>query len=94
MTDKIFPEGISAFKPHEKSPDWVIANLSINPKAFGEWLRANKQHIDEKGYLKIDVLLAKSGKYYTAVNTYKPEPKQPAPPEQNSSDFQDDAVPF
>ena len=90
MSDKIFSEGIYFNRKHEKAPDWVLGSIGINVKQFGSWLKANKEHIDERGYLKLDVLESKAGKPYCAVNTYVPDEnkKESAPVEE------DDDVPF
>lgn len=77
MADITFPEGISAFKPNERAPDFVKASISIDVKKFQEWLQTHPELRDEKGYIKLSIKeSSKEGnKWYLAVNTYRPEAK-------------------
>jgi len=74
MAEKNFVRGLYFNPPHEKAPNYVIGSISIKREDFRQWL--NQQTFDEKGYLKIDILLSKAGKHYMAVNDYKPVNKQ------------------
>ena len=67
MSEVKFVDGIRAFKPHERAPDFVKGNLVINKAELQEWL--NKQG-DE---IRVDLKEAKSGSYYLSVNDYKPK---------------------
>jgi hypothetical protein len=76
MSDAIFVEGLFYNPPRENAPDFVKGQLSIDPKRFVEFLRTQTAHINEKGYIKLDILLSKDGaKHYAVVNTWKPEDK-------------------
>ena len=72
MADKIFPEGIRFFIP-DKKPDFVIGNLSIELDKFGQWLKDNPQHKENK--MNFNVLMSKKGNPYVELNTYKKEDK-------------------
>lgn len=86
--EKIFAEGLFFNPPREGAPDFVKGQLSIEPKKFVEFLRAQVKHINEKGYIKLDILQSRDGlKYYAAVNTWKPEAKKP-------DDHPGDNIPF
>jgi len=63
--------GLYADKPNDNAPEWVISKIAINEK-FIEFFNQNK---NEKGYLNIDILQAKGGKYYAKLNDYKPKEK-------------------
>jgi len=69
MADKNFAKGLYFNPPHDKAPNFVIGRLSIKREDFRLWL--NEQKFDENGYLNLDILMAKSGKPYIAVNEYK-----------------------
>jgi hypothetical protein len=77
MADVIFAEGISAYKPHEKAPDFVKANITVDAKKFQEWLQTHPELRDAEGRVRLTVKeSAKEGnKWYLAVDTYRPEPK-------------------
>lgn len=66
--DESFIPGLYVFAPSERSPSFVKAKLSIKPEQLQEWLKTAKTN--EKGYVSIDVLEAKSGKWYGKLDTY------------------------
>lgn len=69
----VFADGLTAFTPHEKAPDWVLANLKINPKKLFKWCQDNKdklgQYKDEP-QLSLVVKKGQDGKVYATVDTY------------------------
>jgi hypothetical protein len=67
---QVFPEGISAFKPHEKAPEFVKADISVDAVKFQEWLQTHPEARDAKGYVRLTLKASREGKYYLAVNTY------------------------
>ena len=79
MADKIFPEGIRVFSPRQGSPDWVKGSIVITLNDLIAWAKANPQYLTEyagKKQIKLNQLLAKSGKLFLEVDTYKPEDKK------------------
>lgn len=86
-----FVPGLFAKAPHERAPDFVKASLSIRVKDLGNFLREQNKAGEE--WVNIDVKEARSGKWYAAINDFKPEQRQE--PAQNSAqdDFDDD-IPF
>lgn len=63
---KEFVNGLMAYQPHEKAPDFVKANLTIFRDDLIEWLKTQPEKI------KVDIKQSKStGKWYPEVNTYK-----------------------
>lgn len=69
-----FVDGLIVKAPHERAPDFVKASISIKVADLGVWLR--EKHKAGEEWVNIDVKAAKSGKWYAAVNTYKPEKKE------------------
>ena len=39
---KIYPKGITFFKPHEKAPSFVLGNIIVNANEFYQWMQDNK----------------------------------------------------
>ena len=68
MSEVKFVDGLRVFPPHERAPDFVKAQLVITRKALGNWLRGEPD--DE---IRIDVKESRNGKWYAAVNDYRPQ---------------------
>lgn len=62
-----FPNGIKAFKPNDKAPEFVKADIIINKSELIQWLD------DKDNEVKLTVKLSKGGTYYLEVNEYKPK---------------------
>jgi len=101
MNEKIFTNGMIV-KQRENAPDFVIGSLAIKPVEFIQWMRDNIEKGSE--WINIDLLIGKSGKPYSCLNTFKPNQGQQSPnnaPQQQQSPsqgnkqdaFQDD-IPF
>jgi hypothetical protein len=69
-----FVDGLIVKPPHERAPEFVKANISIKVDDLGKWLREKYKAGEE--WVNIDVKVAKSGKWYAAVSTYKPKEKE------------------
>lgn len=87
--DKVFADGVIFKKPHENAPDFVKGSLSLKMKELIEF--AKKYHKD--GWLNIDLLESRNGKYYAALNTFEPKKQSGGEPVAPSGDF-DDEIPF
>lgn len=74
MSDKKFIDGLWANKPHEKAPDFVKTELSIDLTRFGPWVKEWKQANPNEKYLKITVKESQKGEFYAEVNEWKPNP--------------------
>jgi len=68
-----FVDGLFYNLPHEKAPDFILANMSIKPLEFIAWLSEQKQN--EKGYVKLVAKKSKAGKAYVEVDTWEPTKK-------------------
>ena len=77
-------EGLWVDAPREGAPGFVKGKISINAK-FIDWYNANK---NEKGYVNIDLLESKEGKWYSKLNDWKPTT------EGVTSGGTDDDIPF
>lgn len=62
--------GIYYNKKREGAPEYVLGGLSIQRDQFQSWL--SQQEVDEKGYLKLDILTSREGKPYLKLNDWKP----------------------
>ena len=93
-----FVDGLIVKAPRDGAPEFVIGSLSIKREEMIAWLQGR-----EGDWINVDMKEAKSGKWYAAVNTWKPkdEQQQAAPARQTAprqaapaDDFQDDDIPF
>jgi len=62
---ELFPNGIRAFKPNEKAPDFVKAEIVISKDDFKAWM------LTEGNEIKLTLKESKKGTYYFAVNNYE-----------------------
>jgi len=71
--EKVFPKGIMAFKPNEKAPEFVKANVMVTPNELISWLKENDEHLnDYKGNKQLKLQLLENDKgYYFLVDTYQ-----------------------
>lgn len=71
MSDIEFVNGIIFKEPHQKAPDFVKAKGSIKVSELMAWLDGR-----ETEWVNFDVKVAKSGKWYAAVDTWEPTKDQ------------------
>tara|TARA_R100000656_G_scaffold24123_1_gene21349 strand:- start:246 stop:479 length:234 start_codon:yes stop_codon:yes gene_type:complete len=62
-------EFIGGFWANEPRVDFIKCSINIKKKEFVDWLQ--KQDPNEE-YVKIDVKVGKTGKWYAEKNTWKP----------------------
>lgn len=97
MSDNKFIDGLWANKPHEKAPDFVKAELSIDLVRFSEWVRNWKKSHEGEKYLRITVKESQKHEFYAEVNEWKPN-KDAAKPAKEAidppNDFSDDLPDF
>ena len=72
MSEKIFTKGMYFNLPNDNAPEFVRGSVSINVAEFIPFLQENAKD----GKVKLDLLVGKSGKAYSAVNTYQPQGEQ------------------
>ena len=73
MSDKEFPDGLFVKPPHDNAPDFVIGQISIKRRDFGNYLRGKD---DE--WLNFDIKESKDGKWYCELNKWKKDSKSAA----------------
>lgn len=72
--EKVFPEGLRVFEPHQNAPSFIKNTLSVNKEEFIGFLNT----IDDE-VIKIDIKVSQKGKLYLEVNTFKPDPSRANP---------------
>lgn len=89
-----FVDGMLVKPPHEKAPDFVKASVSFKVAELAKWLEGKKG----QEWVNIDIKSARSGKWYAAVNTYKPKAKEETPEPKSGGQVGggrlDDDIPF
>lgn len=66
-----FPDGIFAKAPAGGAPDFVKGKVNFKLKEAIPWLKAKEESGEE--WLSLDIKEGRSGKWYAAVNTWKPK---------------------
>ena len=72
MADKIFIDGMYFKLPQENAPEFIKGSLEFDVKKFAQFMN---DHQNVGGFLKVDLKVAKSGKGYAELNTWKPTDK-------------------
>jgi hypothetical protein len=90
MADIEFIDGLNAKAPRQNAPDFVKASLSIKREALIAWLQQR-----EGEWVNADIKESKSGKWYVAVDAWKPnsDGQSGRPQHQESKPAQRDPVP-
>lgn len=44
MDNNKFPKGLQAFKPNDKAPDFIIAEITVTPADLQKYMEENNQH--------------------------------------------------
>jgi hypothetical protein len=95
-----FVNGLIVKAPNENAPEYVKAKVSIKREELIAWLQAR-----EGEWINADVKVSQGGKWYVAVDSWKPNQgvaqnqqrsaqREPAPAAATGSDFADDDIPF
>ena len=66
--EKVFADGF-LFKRRENAPEFVVGNVSVKCK---EAVAFMKEH-NKDGWLNLNIMQAKSGKYYMELDTFVPK---------------------
>ena len=96
MSDNNFINGLIVKAPNERAPEYVKAKLSIKREELIAWLQGQPGE-----WITADIKVSQNGKWYAAVDTWKPEGKQDSAPRQqrqepagNDVPPVDDDIPF
>ena len=87
MSDIEFVDGLMVKAPRDGAPEFVKGSISIKRADLGNWLRGKT---DE--WINIDIKESKGGKWYAAVNDWRPDAEQGMPTDTTPVDTSD--VPF
>ena len=91
MSDLKFADGLIVKAPHERAPEYVKAKISIHRERLIAWLQTQ-----EGEWINLDVKASRDGKWYAAVDDWKPQKQAPKvtakAPAQPLLD--DDPIPF
>jgi len=87
-----FIDGLIVKAPNQGAPDYVKAKLSIKREELIAWLQSQSGD-----WINVEVKESKGGKWYAAVDTWKPDggdrPRQERAAKP-ADDFADDDIPF
>ena len=92
----VFVDGLNIFRPSENAPEWVKADMVINPTQLVKWLEQNDQYLREgkRGLeLRLQIKQSAQGKLYASVDTYQPKLKEQVTSKQTVVEAEDD-LPF
>jgi len=89
MTDNVeFPSGLIIKAPRESAPDFVKGSISIKRQELIDWL---EQKQDD--WINLDIKVSRQGKWYTQVNTWKPDETRESPKVAPTTVHEDDEMP-
>ena len=74
----VFVDGLNVYTPSTNAPDWVKADMVLNPTKLIKWLQDNDQYLKEGKHgleIRLQVKQSAQGKLYAAVDTYEPKLK-------------------
>lgn len=71
MSDNKFINGLIAKAPNERAPEYIKARLSIKREELIAWLQSERGE-----WINADIKVSQGGKWYVAVDDWKPENKQ------------------
>lgn len=86
--DPKFIDGLIAKAPHEKAPEYVKARLSIKREELIAWLQGQMGE-----WINADVKVSQAGKWYVAVDDWKPDGKRQESRKPATAD-DDSEIPF
>ena len=96
-----FVNGLIVKAPREGAPEYVKAQLSIKREELAAWLQTK-----DGDWINVDVKESQQGKWYAAVNTWKPDkgngsprnnapqPQRRQPEPSNFDSGMDSEIPF
>lgn len=74
--------GLYPKQKSDRAPDYVIGKGSINVQQFREWMQSHLKANPNEEWINFEMLVAKSGKAYAKLDTWKPDgapAKKPEP---------------
>ena len=89
MSDIQFPSGLTVKAPHERAPEYVKAKISIHRERLIAWLQTQ-----EGEWINLDVKASRDGKWYAAVDDWKPQKQAKKTAKAPAQDDPDEPLPF
>lgn len=94
MSDNKFINGLIVKAPSDNAPEYVKARLSIKREELIAWLQSERGE-----WVNADIKVSQGGKWYAAVNDWKPSGGQERRPQRQerpapADDFDDSGIPF
>ena len=71
MAENIFVDGLLVKPPRDNAPDFIKCTISIKRQELIAWLSRQQGE-----WVNVDVKESRGGKWYAAVNEYKPQGQQ------------------
>lgn len=98
----VFVDGLFVNQPRDGAPDFVKGSLSLHVDRLKNFL--NDWYDPDNDYINLDIMVARSGKWYAKINTYerdnsdskksnRPSQKQSTTAGRTTGNFDDD-IPF
>jgi hypothetical protein len=89
MSDGVFFKGMRAYKPSEKAPEWIIANIVVSKAEL------NKTLADMEDEFRLTLKLSKGGNYYFGIDAkMDAEKEENMPPKKQEPEVIEDDLPF
>ena len=83
MSDVEFPDGMYAAKPVSNRPEWIKAVIDIKLEDAIQFLEQQKAQGETR--IQLEVRESKGGKFYAAIDRWKPTAKRPTTTTSRSS---------
>jgi len=74
----VFVDGLNIYTPSSNAPEWVKADMVINPTKLINCLQENDQYLKQRKHgleVRLQVKQSAQGKLYASVDTYEPKMK-------------------
>jgi hypothetical protein len=71
--EPVFIDGMMFELPNQNAPEWVKGKIHVKAKNFFEFA---KKHVNERGWLNIDLKKSQKGTYYLQLNTFESNGKK------------------
>lgn len=68
MSDKKFIDGLLVKAPRDGAPEYIIGSLSLKREELIAWLQ-----LQSGEWINADIKVSQGGKWYAAVNEWKPQ---------------------
>ena len=70
MAERIFAKGLYFNDKHQNAPDFVLGSLSFKLDTLKDFIAQAEQYVNDKGYVKYQIVKNRDGKNSVFVDTY------------------------